>query len=94
MKSQALEEKAKFDKASYEAWLDFKESTGKGFERFLISNEFKSLSRNYVDTLGKMREANAAYLSGNKSAPAQSGAPQSTETLQERLDRIRKERGG
>jgi len=94
MKAQALEEKAKFDKAAYETWLDFKENTGKGFERFLISSEFKSLSRNYVDTLDKMREANAAYLSGNKSAPAQPGAPRPTEGLQERLDRIRKERGG
>jgi hypothetical protein len=71
LKSELLIERSKFDDKSYGAWLEYRK-TGKSYDEFLNSKEYKDLKSEYADVLKNIREANAELL---KKRPKASAAP-------------------
>jgi hypothetical protein len=61
LKSELMIERSKFDDKSYGAWLEYRK-TGKSYDEFLHSNDYKELKSEYSNTLQHIREANAQLL--------------------------------
>lgn len=61
LKSELLIERSKFDDKAYGAWLDYRK-TGKSYDEFMHSNEYKDLKSEYSDVLKNIREQNAEIL--------------------------------
>jgi hypothetical protein len=74
LKSELLIERSKFDDKAYGAWLEYRK-TGKSYDEFLHSNEYKDLKSEYSETLKNIREANADLLKKKPRASAESSAP-------------------
>jgi hypothetical protein len=73
LKSELLIERSKFDDKSYGQWLEYRD-TGKSYDQYLHSAEYKALKADYSDTLKNIREANADLL---KKKPKPTAAPAS-----------------
>ena len=74
LKSELLIERSKFDDKAYGAWLEYRKS-GKSYDEFLHSNEYKDLKSEYSDTLKAIRESNAELLKKRPKASAPASAP-------------------
>ena len=61
LKSELLIERSKFDDKSYGQWLEYRR-TGKSYDEYLHSAEYKALKADYSDTLKNIREANVELL--------------------------------
>lgn len=72
LKSELLIERSKFDDKAYGAWLEYRK-TGKSYDEFMHSQEFKDLKSEYSDVLKNIREANADLL--KKRPKAEPSAP-------------------
>jgi hypothetical protein len=70
LKSELLIERSKFDDKAYGAWLEYRK-TGKSYDEFLHSNEYKDLKSEYSETLKNIREANAELLKKKPRASAE-----------------------
>lgn len=64
LKSELLNARADFDEKLYERWVDYSESTGKSYQRFITSPEYKELVGEYRKELQRMRQSNAELFSG------------------------------
>lgn len=102
LKSELLIERSKFDDKSYGAWLEYRK-TGKSYDEFLHSNDYKELKSEYSDTLQNIREANAQLLkkkTPTSTAPSTRPPAPSGSSIPEGYIRdpqtgvIRKKRGG
>lgn len=83
LKSELLMERSKFDDRAFGAWLDYRKS-GKSYDEFMHSKEYKDLKSEYSDTLKNIRDANTQLLKKKPAAEAKpsgaakpSAAPQS-----------------
>jgi len=76
LKSELLIERSKFDDKAYGAWLDYRK-TGKSYDEFLHSNEYKELKSEYSDVLKNIRENNAELLKKRPKASTAPAAPAS-----------------
>jgi len=75
LKSELLIERSKFDDKSYGQWLEYRR-TGKSYDEYLHSAEYKALKADYSDTLKNIREANVELLKKKpKPAAATPAAP-------------------
>lgn len=75
LKSELLIERSKFDDKSYGQWLEYRR-TGKSYDEYLHSAEYKALKADYSDTLKNIREANVELLRKKpKPAAATPAAP-------------------
>jgi hypothetical protein len=71
MKAQALELKADFDERAFKAYEDWKDANpSKGYGKFLISDDFKTVKDDYVSKLERMNKANAAYFKAGSNPDA------------------------
>jgi hypothetical protein len=73
LKSELLIERSKFDDKAYGQWLEYRR-TGKSYDEYMHSAEYKALKADYADTLKNIREANADLL---KKKPKPAAAPSS-----------------
>jgi hypothetical protein len=73
LKSELLIERSKFDDKAYGQWLEYRR-TGKSYDEYMHSAEYKALKADYADTLKNIREANADLL---KKKPKPTAAPAS-----------------
>jgi hypothetical protein len=71
LKSELLIERSKFDDKAYGQWLEYRR-TGKSYDEYMHSAEYKALKADYADTLKNIREANADLL---KKKPKPTAAP-------------------
>jgi len=71
LKSELLIERSKFDDKAYGQWLEYRR-TGKSYDEYMHSAEYKALKADYADTLKNIREANADLL---KKKPKPAVAP-------------------
>jgi len=71
LKSELLIERSKFDDKAYGQWLEYRR-TGKSYDEYMHSAEYKALKADYADTLKNIREANADLL---KKKPKPAAAP-------------------
>ena len=71
LKSELLIERSKFDDKAYGQWLEYRR-TGKSYDEYMHSAEYKALKADYSDTLKNIREANADLL---KKKPKPAAAP-------------------
>lgn len=76
LKSELLIERSKFDDKAYGAWLEYRKS-GRSYDEFLHSNEYKDLKSEYSDVLKNIRENNAELLKKRPKASAAPAAPAS-----------------
>ena len=73
LKSELLIERSKFDDKAYGQWLEYRR-TGKSYDEYMHSAEYKALKADYSETLKNIREANADLLK-KKPKPAASTSP-------------------
>jgi hypothetical protein len=71
LKSELLIERSKFDDKAYGQWLEYRR-TGKSYDEYMHSAEYKALKADYSETLKNIREANADLL---KKKPKPAAAP-------------------
>lgn len=81
LKSELLMERSKFDDKAFGAWLEYRKS-GRSYDEFMHSNEYKALKSEYSDTLKNIRDANTQLLKKKpeakpSAATKPSGAPES-----------------
>ena len=62
MKSEAIREKAKFEKEIFSKWNEFETQRKGNFDRFLTSDSYISSREKYNSRLESMYKANSAYL--------------------------------
>jgi len=77
LKSELLIERSKFDDKAYGAWLEYRK-TGKSYDEFMHSNEYKDLKTEYSDVLKNIREANAELLKKRPKPAAPAATPNAT----------------
>lgn len=91
LKSELLKKRSDFDERLYEKWVDFQETTGKSYQKFMTSDAYKSEVANYRKILKDIRDQNVELFSrGSRPAsrPAQSsGQPSLEPTQPEGVDR-------
>jgi hypothetical protein len=81
MKAQALELKADFDERAYKAYEDWKDANpSKGYGKFLISDDFKTVKDEYVSKLERMNKANAAYFKAGSNPDANAPKTEASKT--------------
>lgn len=80
LKSELLMERSKFDDQAYGKWLEYRK-TGKSYDEYLHSTEYKDLKSEYSDVLKTLRESNADLLKKRprtSTAAAPTGTPKAT----------------
>ena len=93
LKSELLKKRSDFDERLYEKWVDFQETTGKSYQKFMTSDAYKSEVGNYRKILKEIRDQNTELFSrGSRQAP--SGRPsQSSSSGSSLADRLRERHG-
>lgn len=75
LKAELIEERANVTERVGDAFYKYKKKTGRSYEDFTHSDEFKSIKNNYESRLDRIRDATAKLL-GGVSAPSSQAAPQ------------------
>lgn len=103
LKSELLKKRSDFDEKLYEKWIDFQETTGKSYQKFMTSDAYKSEVSNYRKTLKEIRDQNvelfsrrsqpASQPSTQQSAPGTTTEPSSGPSGRNLLDALRRRHG-
>ena len=89
LKSEMLIARANFDEKLYERWVDYSESTGNSYQKFLASKEYKDALSEYRNTLKTLRDSNASLFSKGK-RPSAGGVENLQSTNPPGVDRSNK----
>jgi hypothetical protein len=103
LKSELLKKRSDFDENLYDKWIEFSESTGKSYQKFMTSDTYKSEVGKYRKVLKEIRDQNvdlfsrrgqpAAQPSTQQSAPGTTTEPSSGPSGRNLLDALRRRHG-
>lgn len=77
LKSELLKKRSDFDERLYEKWIDFQETTGKSYQKFMTSDAYKKEVADYRKVLKDLRDQNSELFSrgASKSSSKPAGKP-------------------